>query len=194
MTSQYPIMTSQYPIMTKQKQVDIFSNILKINWNIYLQIFRPFTQYFVEVPLAEIRAWTLDATSLAHLYLRSFSHSSLQMLCQVGWGVLVHSYFQVSPEMFDRVQVWALTGPLKDIQRLVPKPLLHCFGCVLRVVVLLERWTFAPVWGPERSGTGFYEGSLYVLCFVHLSLNPDSESLPLTNSPTEWCCHHHAST
>ena len=28
--------------------------------------------------------------------------------------------------------------PLKDIQRLVLKPLLHCPGCVLRVIVLLE--------------------------------------------------------
>ena len=40
--------------------------------------------------------------------------------------------------MLDRVQVWALAGPLKDIQRLVPKPLLRCLGCVLRIVVLLE--------------------------------------------------------
>ena len=39
--------------------------------------------------------------------------------------------------MFDRVQVRALTWTLKDIQRLVPKLLLHCLGCVLRVVVLL---------------------------------------------------------
>uniref|UniRef100_A0A4W5LMB8 von Willebrand factor A domain containing 5A n=1 Tax=Hucho hucho TaxID=62062 RepID=A0A4W5LMB8_9TELE len=39
-----------------------------------------------------------------------------------------------TPKMFDR----ALTGPLKDIQRLVPKPLLRCLGCVLRVIVLLE--------------------------------------------------------
>ena len=38
--------------------------------------------------------------------------------------------------MFDRVHGWALTGPLKDIQRLGLKPLL--LGCVLRVVVLLE--------------------------------------------------------
>ena len=37
--------------------------------------------------------------------------------------------------MFDQVQVQALAGPLKDIQRVVPKPLLHC---VLRVIVLLE--------------------------------------------------------
>ena len=31
-------------------------------------------------------------------------------LCQVGWGVLLHSYFQVSPEMLDQVQVWAWLG------------------------------------------------------------------------------------
>ena len=31
-----------------------------------------------------------------------------------------------------------MAGPLKDIQRLVLKPLLHCLGCVLRVVVRLE--------------------------------------------------------
>ena len=40
--------------------------------------------------------------------------------------------------MFDRVEVQALAGPLKDIQRLVLKPLLRCLGCVLRVAVLLE--------------------------------------------------------
>ena len=59
-------------------------------------------------------------------------------LCQVGWGASLHSYFQVSPEMFNRVQVRALVGKLKDIQRLVRKPLPLCLGCVLRVVVLLE--------------------------------------------------------
>ena len=59
-------------------------------------------------------------------------------LCQVGWEASLHSYFQVSPEMFDPVQAPALAGTLKDIQRLVPKPLLRCPGCVLRVVVLLE--------------------------------------------------------
>ena len=47
----------------------------------------------------------------------------------------LYSYFQVSPEMFDRVQVQALTGPLTDIQRLVSKPLLLCLGCVGRCPV-----------------------------------------------------------
>ena len=50
---------------------------------------------------------------MAHLYLGSFSHSSLHMLS-------------------------ALAGTLKDIQRLVSKPVLHYLGCVLRIVVLLE--------------------------------------------------------
>ena len=40
--------------------------------------------------------------------------------------------------MFSQVQVQALAEPLKDIQKLVLKPLLGCLGCVLRVVVLLE--------------------------------------------------------
>ena len=40
--------------------------------------------------------------------------------------------------MFDRVQVRALAGSLKDIQRLVLKPHLCCLGFVPRVFVLLE--------------------------------------------------------
>ena len=99
------------------------------------------TQYFVEAPLAAITASNLlgyDATSLAHLYLGTFFSADRLKLCQVGWGASLHSYFQVSPEMLDRVQVRALAGPLKDIQRLVPKPVLRCLGCVLRVVVLVE--------------------------------------------------------
>jgi hypothetical protein len=57
----------------------------------------------------------------------------------------LHWYFQVSPEMFDWVQFQALAGPLKEIQRLVPKPLLHCLSCVLRAVVLLEGEPSPPV-------------------------------------------------
>ena len=63
--------------------------------------------------------------------------------------------------MLDRVQVRALAGPLKDIQRLVLKLLLRCLGCVLRVVVLLE---VEPL--PQSEG-------LSVLCSVYLCLDPD---------------------
>jgi hypothetical protein len=93
-------------------------------------------------------------------------------LCQVGWGASLHRYFQVSPEMFDQVQVQALVGPLNDIQRLVPKPVLCCLGCVLRVVVLLEG---EPL--PQSAVLSVLEQvfikDLSVLCSVQFSLNPD---------------------
>ena len=93
-------------------------------------------------------------------------------LCQVGWGASLRSYFQVSPEMFNRVQVRSLTGPLKAIQRLVPQPLLCCLGCVLRVVVLLKGEP-----SPQSEILSALEQvfikDLSVLCSVHLCLNPD---------------------
>ena len=82
------------------------------------------------------------------------------------------SYFQVSPEMFDWVQVRALAGPLKDIQRLVPKPLLRCHGCMLRVVVLFEGET-SPQSEVLSALKQVFIKDLSVLCSVHLSLNPD---------------------
>ena len=72
--------------MTKQKQVfrNVCKRIKKKNLNIpFTKVFRPFTQYFVETSLAAITASSLlgyDATSLAHIYLGSSSHSSLQIL------------------------------------------------------------------------------------------------------------------
>ena len=74
--------------------------------------------------------------------------------------------------MFDWVQVQALAGPLKDIQRLVPKPLLRCLGCVLRVIVLLEGEP-----SPQSEDLSALEQVIIkdvsVLCSIHLSLNPD---------------------
>ena len=71
----------------------------------------------------------------------------------------------------------ALAGPLGDIQRLVPEPLLHCLGGVLRGVVLLEG---------ERSAQSevlsaleqVFIKDLSALCSVHLSIDP------LKNFPT----------
>jgi hypothetical protein len=50
-------------------------------------------------------------------FLPFFSADPLKV-CQVGCGPSLPGYFQVFPEMLDRVQVWALAGPFKDIQRL----------------------------------------------------------------------------
>jgi hypothetical protein len=105
-----------------------------------------------------------------HTCIWGVSQSSLQILssCSVGWGALLHSCFQVSPEVFDRVQVRTLAGPLTDIQRLVPKPLLHDLGCVLRVVVLLESEP-----SPQSEDLSALEQvfiqDLSVVCSVHLS-------------------------
>ena len=74
--------------------------------------------------------------------------------------------------MFDRVQVWGLAGPLNDIQRLVPKPLLRCLGCVLRVVVLLEGESLSQSEVLSALAQVFIK-DLLVLCSVHLSLDPD---------------------
>ncbi|XP_078262187.1 kelch domain-containing protein 1 isoform X3 [Rhinoraja longicauda] len=93
-------------------------------------------------------------------------------LCQVGWGASMHSYFQVPPEMFDRVQVQALAGPLKYIHRLVTKPLLRCLGCVLRVVVLLEGEPL-PKSEVQNALEQVFIKDLSVLCSVHLFLDPN---------------------
>ena len=83
---------------------------------------------------------------------------------------MLHSYFQVSPEMFDWVQVQALAGPLNDIQGLVSKPLLHCLGSVLRVVVLLDGEPSPQsevLSAPERSSSRI---SLYFALFIFTSI------------------------
>ena len=84
--------------------------------------------------------------------------------------------------MFDWVQARALAGPLKDIHRVVPKPLLHCLGCVLRVVVLLEGEPLAQSEVLSALDQVFMK-DISVLCSNQLSLNPE-QSLPLKNTPT----------
>lgn len=54
-----------------------------------------------------------DATNIALLDLDIqiyffFSSTFSQQLCQVGWGLLLGSHFQVPPELFDWVQVRTL--------------------------------------------------------------------------------------
>ena len=130
----------------------------------FTSVFRAFTQYSVEAPLAAITALSLlcyDATSLAHLYLGSFSHSSLQILSSStrldGERRCTDSFR--SPEMFDQFRV--LAGPLKDIQRLV-----------LKVVVLLEGEPSHSL----SSGAGCHQGSLY---FAQLIFPSILTSLPV---------------
>ena len=100
-------------------------------------------------------------------FLPLFSADPLQ-LCQVGWGRSVDSHVQVSPEMLDWVQVrlW----PLKDIHRVVCH---SCFGCVLRVIVLLE--------GEHLAQSEELSASDQIQVGVRSSLSPSpSLSLPAT--------------
>ena len=80
---------------------------------------------------------------------------------------------QVSPEMLDWVQVRALAGSLKYIQRLVPKPLLHCLDCVFRVVVLLGGEP-----SPQSEVLSALEQVFIRDLAVHLSLDSEYSSSP----------------
>ena len=112
-------------------------------------------------------------------------------LCQFVQGALLNSSFQVSTEMFDRVKFWALNGPLRDIQRLIPKTFFRCLGFVLSVIVLLEGKPL-PQSEVLSSLDQVFIKDLSVLCSDYLCLT--SLSIPTTeNIPSAWCCHHHAS-
>ena len=101
-------------------------------------------------------------------------------LGQVGWGESLHSYFQVYPEMFD---LWLGHS----------RTFLHCLGCALRVVVLLESEP-----SPQSEVLSTLE-QVFIkdLCTLLSSSLPRfwpvSQSLTLKIIPTAWCCHHHAS-
>ena len=120
--------------------------------------------------LAAITASSLpgyDATNLAHLYLGIFPHS-FQALS--GWMGSVAA--QLFSGLFRDVRSGSSLGSGWDIQRLVPKPLLRCLGCELRVVVLLEDEP-----SPQSEVLSALEQvfikDLSVHCSVHLYLDPD---------------------
>ncbi len=67
-------------------------------------------------------------TSIAYQNLAIICYSSPHLFTSQalsGW-MGADAHFQVSPEIFDWVQHQALAGPLKDIHRVVYKPLLLC--------------------------------------------------------------------
>ena len=127
--------------------------------------------------LKELEQFCLEeCTTVFGEFLPFFSADPLKV-CQVWWGGSQHSYFQVSQEMFDRVPVRAWAGPLKDIHRLDPKPLLECLTSVLRVVILLEGES-----SPQSEVLSALEHvlnkGLSVPCSIHLYLDPNASSSP----------------
>ena len=103
-------------------------------------------------------------------------------LCQVGWGASLNSRFQVSLEMFDRVQVRALAGSHSCIVLAVFKGSLSCWKVNLRPS--LRSWA---LWSRFSSRISLYFAPSFLRSWLV------SQSLPLKNIPTAWCCHHHAS-
>ena len=163
----------------------MLANVLKLKTEIshLHKYFRPFTQYFVEAPLAVITTSSLlgyDATSLPKLYLGNFSHSSLQILSS-SVRLKGERRCTVIFRSLQRCSDWFKSGLWLGHSR------------TFRDLSLpVGKWTFTPVWGPELFGAGFHQGSL---CTLLLSSFPRSWRVsPLKNIPTAWCLHHHASS
>lgn len=77
------------------------------------------------------------------------------------------SHFQISPEMFSHIQVWALGHSQSG-----PKAFPLFLDCVLRVVVLLEDEPLPQT--KERSTLEQVAiNDVFVHCCIHLSLNFD---------------------
>lgn len=136
----------------------VFANLLKIkNWNLS---FRKNIQtlYSALKSLQTLLTWIWVV----------FPHSSWQILSSsIRFGsAFVNCQVQLSPQIFYVVQVWALAGPLKDIKKLVQKPLQHCLGCMHCGVKVR---TSTPVWGLVNSGS---RTSLWLDLFI-LSLYSD---------------------
>ena len=119
-----------------------------------------------------------NAVTVPHLYFGSFSHSSIQILsssARLDGERCSTAIFRSLQRCFNQVR--ALAGPLKDIQRLVLKTLLHCLGCGFRVVVLLEGEPSPQSEVPSTLEQVLIK-DLSVIFSLNLSLDPDSQSLP----------------
>jgi len=118
-------------------------------------------------------AWRIvsyDAISFTHQNWAIICYSHHLKLCLLGWGQ-IDAHFQVSPEIFDRVQAQAVAGALKDVHRGV------CIShscCVFKVIILLEgeplpSLRFWMLW----TGLALRQGKfIYIAHFIqHHSLN-----------------------
>ena len=121
--------------MTKQKQVfrndcRCIKKIIKLKYHIYISIQTLSTLLKHRSTVSDYSlksSWHTCIWRVSPILLCRFSQA------QSGWMA------SVAAQLFSGwVQDRALAGPLKNIQRLVPKPFLCCLCCVLRVVVLLE--------------------------------------------------------
>ncbi len=59
-------------------------------------------------------------------------------ICQIAMASPVYSPLQIIPQIFNRIQVWALAGPFQNFSLFLVKPFFCWFGCMLWVVVVLK--------------------------------------------------------
>jgi len=123
---------TQYPIMTRWKKFAWnfckYIKNKKLKYNMYISIHSLcsmlcWSTFGSNYSLKSFWVWRYKLGTPIYGQFLPFFFAEPLRLHQVGWGASVHSHFQISPEMFNWVQVWALAGPLKDIHRVVPKPL-----------------------------------------------------------------------
>lgn len=77
----------------------------------------------------------------------------------------MNCHLLISPQMFSGVQVWASSGCLKDVRRLVPKPHQHCLSCMHWVVVMVKGEIF-----PHSEDVCTLEQFFFFLSSTSLSL------------------------
>ncbi len=131
-----------------------------------------------QLQLKSFWVWCNKLWSSSGNYMPFFS-SSLHLSSSVRLDG-VDAHFQVSPEMFDWVQSQAVAGSLKDIHRVVYKPLLLCASGHCPV----ER--FWMLWTGFSLRLSLYFGAL------SFSSSLTSPSVPAAeNTPTAWGCYQH---
>ncbi len=134
--------------------------------------------------------WCNKLCTSAFVFQFSLDHLKL---CQVGWGPSV-DWTAIYRFLKDVWLVLALAGPLEDVHRVVPKLLLHCLGCVRRVIVILEGELSAQSEVLSALNQVFIK-DISVLSCIQLSVFSDHFPSPCRwkTPPTAWCCRHHAS-
>ena len=191
---------TQYPIMKGKTGYTFFANVYK-NIKTEISHLHKYSDRSLSTLLKHLWQWLqpwvfLGMTLQAwHTSIWGVSHVLLCRSSQALSGWMGSIAAQLFSGLSRDVRLGSSSGSgwaLKDIQRLVPKLLLHCLGCELRVVVLLEGEP-SPQSEVLSSLEQVFIKDLYFAPFIFPQSWLLSQSLPLKSIPTAWCCYHHAS-